>query len=639
MLISFILLYLFIHVYRLSRKQEADPVISLINTGILWVLYLYGITEIFSVFHILEKISLLLAWGTLSLILLFSLLVSKRRFLLESCFKNLLKRLKNTKPIHVATVLFALFILFLSYKTVPYNWDSMTYHMSRICHWTQNKSVSHYSTNIIRQIASPVLHEFVNLHVYILSDKKEMFLNFLQCFSYLTSAGMVYSIAQKLQCRKNFCWIATLLYLSLPIAFAESLTTQNDNFATVWMLYFTYILIDFTDLKQKISLTKETASKVCMLGLLVSLGYLTKPSVCIGMAVMVLWLLVICILRRDSVSTLIRLICVAIPSIILPMLPELFRNLKTFSALSDPMTGQRQLIGTLNPVYMFVNFLKNLLYNLPNVYIYSSDYLLTRLLEKTAGVLHVDLNAASISEDGGSFMMHTPPDYRHDTALNPIIIMLFIFFLIFNIIRLRQKNLKNTILGYSFVSTVCFLVFCCVLRWEPFISRYMSAYFALLCPMIALQLEKLSNAKLQSAITGIICFLCIAEIFSMGRYHRNLYAWHGAGITPSGYFMNRVGEQEPYTTVVETIKEYGFQKIGLKIEEDNYEYPLWKMLENDVTEIRHVYVKNTTKQYENMDYTPDCIIWLGPLDEGKIERNGKEYQNRIELKTNYYLFY
>lgn len=639
MLISLILLYLFIHTYRLTQTKDTDPVISFINAGVIWILYLYGITEIFSVFHLLTKNSLLLAWSVLSAILLCSLLLSKKRSLSGSYIKNSFKKLKNIKLLHIAVIIYGLFMLFLSYKTVPYNWDSMTYHMSRICHWTQNKSVSHYSTNIIRQVASPVLHEFVDVQVYILSDRKEMLLNLLQCFSYLTSAGMVYCIAQKLQCRKGFCRIAALLYLSLPIAFAESFTTQNDNFATVWMLYFAYILLDFTNLDQKIILTKDTISKVCTLGILVSLGYLTKPSVCIGMAVMVLWLLAVCIRRRDSFKTLIELIGAVIPSIVLPLLPELIRNIKTFSALSDPMTGQRQLIGTLNPLYMFINFLKNILFNLPNVYIYSSDYLLTRFIEKAAGVLHVDLNAASISEDGGSFLMHTAPDYRHDTALNPIIIMLFIFFILYGILHLRQKNLKNALLSYSFASTACFLIFCCVLRWEPFVSRYMSAYLALLCPMIALQLDKLNNLKLQSAITGIICFLCIADLFSMGRYHRNLYAWHGAGVTPSGYFMNRVGEQEPYMTAVETIQKYGFQKIGLKIEEDNYEYPLWKMLENDVSEIEHVYVENATAKYENTDFTPDCIIWFGPLAKEPVQRNGKEYKNKIEIQANYYLLY
>lgn len=639
MLSSFFLLFCIIHTQRVLQKKEADWITSFIGASIGWVMYLYGVTEILSVFHVLEKNSLLIVWGIPAMALLFLLLLRKRYMLLWNGIKNMARKLKQAKLICGIVIGYSAFVLLLSCKTIPYNWDSMTYHLPRICHWVQNKSVGHYATNVIRQVGSPVMHEFVNLHVYILWEKNELFLNFLQCFSYLINAGMVYGIAQRLQCSKKFCRIAALLYLALPIAFAEALTTQNDNFATIWLLYFTYILVDFVNPKQKLEWKKETILRVCALGMLVSLGYLTKPSVCIGMAVMVLWILVVCIVRRDSVITIMKFVCVAIPTIVLPLIPEAMRNIRTFTALSVPMAGQRQLIGTINPFYVVVNFLKNFLYNLPNVYFYSSDYLLMRLIQKTADVLHVDLNASSISEDGGEFMVHVPQDYGHDTALNPIIIMLLIFFILFAIIHIRKKKIKDMILGYSFVSVVCFCVFCSVLRWEPFVSRYMSAYFALLCPMVALQLEKMNIERLRSALIGIICFLCVAEIFSMSRYHRDLCAWHGAAETPSGYFLNRTGDYEIYTALTETIQDHEFKNIGLKIKENSYEYPIWRMLKEDVAEIEHVYVENETAKYDNGDFIPDCIIWLGQRPEGMVEHNGKEYKNVITFETGYYLFY
>lgn len=64
----------------------------------------------------------------------------------------------------------------LALGTIPYNWDSMTYHLPRIAYWRQNRSIAHYATNCIRQISSPVLAEFVNLHVYILCRGHDWFL-------------------------------------------------------------------------------------------------------------------------------------------------------------------------------------------------------------------------------------------------------------------------------------------------------------------------------------------------------------------------------------------------------------------------------------------------------------------------------
>lgn len=639
MLISFILLYIDIHTYRLQKTKEPDWILSFIGAGTLWMLFLYGVTEIFSFFRLLRFTPLLCTWIGFAAFLLLHLLISKRIRKAVNYIGECIKELKHIRPVHVLVVSFSLLMLFFSFKTVPYNWDSMTYHLSRICHWAQNRSVSHYSTNIVRQIASPVLGEFVNLHIYILSKGRDNFFNFLQCISYLICAGMVYGIAGKLQCRRNFCRIAFLLYLSMPIAFAEALTTQVDNFATLWLLYFAYILLDFTDAERKIIFDKGTVIKVCLLGLFVSFGYLTKPSVWVGMAIMVLWLLAVCIVRRDSVIILTKLIGTVLPAIVLPIMPEILRNIKTFSAISAPIAGQRQLIGTINPFYIFINFLKNFCYNLSNVYIYNSDYFLTRIIEKAAGILRVELNDPSIAEDGRSFFMHTAPEYGHDTAINPVIVILLIIFIVLGITKLRQKKLKDILLSYSFVSLLCFMAFCAVLRWEPYVTRYMTAYLALLCPMLALQLQNNIGENSRGGLTGILCFVCIAELCSMGIYHRNMYTQNGAGNRPFGYFTNRDYEYETYVNISQAVREHGFSEIGLKTGEDSYEYPIWQMLSDVVVRIEHVNVENVSAKYDDAGFTPDCILWIGKVPEETVYRNGKEYSNRIEFKEGYCLLY
>lgn len=639
MLISFMLLFLDIHIYRLHKIDEPDPMVSFIIGGSLWTLFLYGITELFSVFELLHFTPLLFAWSGFTVLLLLHLLMCKKMKTVGTYVIKCTKKLKSIKLISVLTIFFSLLILFLALKTVAYNWDSMTYHLSRICHWAQNGTISHYSTNIIRQVASPVLGEFINLHVYILSKGKDNFFNLLQYFSYLICAGMVYNITRKLQCRRNFCRIASLLYLSMPIAFAEALTTQVDNFATIWLLYFTYILLDFTDTDKRIKFDKDTVMKVWLLGLFVGFGYLTKPSVCVGMVVMVLWLLTVCIVRRDSVLILAKHVGIVSPTIILLILPEVLRNIKTFSAISAPIAGQRQLIGTINPFYICVNFLKNFCYNLPNIYIYNSDYFLTKIIEKVAGILRVELNDPSIAEDGRSFYMHVAPEYAHDTAINPVIVILMIVFIVLGIIKLRQKKLKNILLSYSFVSVFCFIVFCAVLRWEPYVTRYMSSYLALLCPMVALQLQNNTGEKLRNGLAGVICFVCITEICNMGIYHRNIYMYSGAGNRPFGYFTNRSNEYETYVNICQAIREHDFLKIGLKTGEDSYEYPLWQMLCDSEVRIEHVNVENQTAQYEDILFTPDCIIWIGKGPEEAVWRNGKEYSKCIEFKEGYCLLY
>jgi hypothetical protein len=216
--------------------------------------------------------------------------------------------------------------VYLAFVMVPYNWDSMTYHLSRIAHWSQNGSVAHYATNIIRQLASPVLAEFVNLHVYVISGQSDHFFNLLQCFSYITNGIIISGICSKLKCNKTFSRLAVLLWLSMPSAFAEALTTQVDQFSTLWLLIFVYFLLDFTAEIEKITFDRQSVLGVCALGFCVSLGYMTKPSVSIGMLLFTVWLLILAIRRKANWSSLWKLIAVTLPTIVLPLMPELARN-------------------------------------------------------------------------------------------------------------------------------------------------------------------------------------------------------------------------------------------------------------------------------------------------------------------------
>ena len=179
----------------------------------------------------------------------------------------------------------------------------------------------------------------------------------------------------------------------------------------------------------------------------------------------------------------------ALPYLIVTLAPEFLRNLKTFHSYASQKTGARQLVGTLRPSYLIVNFVKNFTFNLPTVLIKDSHYYLAGLAKNAARVLKVDLNAASISEDGREFALHEAGTYGHDTAINPIVIWLTIFCVLWALCMIRRTYWRFIANSYMVVSVISFCVFCTVLRWEAFVTRYMVSYLALLCPMIASQFQ------------------------------------------------------------------------------------------------------------------------------------------------------
>ena len=644
MIIAIVLLYLNIHLFRIQKQHSADRLGSWLQGIVFWNLYAFIIMEILSVFHAVSFFPIIIVWGLLNVLLLIILQRQYVRYSLtisviwSKCLSTFLKEINKS------TIFFGLiccFVIVMSICTVPYNWDSMTYHLPRIAHWAQNQTVAHYATNIIRQLTSPVLAEFINLQVYILSGNNDIFLNMLQSVSFIANAAIVYGIARKIKCSDTFCRLAVLLFLTMPIAFSEALTTQVDNYATVWLLIFVYFLLDFTSVEKKITFCRENIILVCTMGFCVSLGYLAKPSVCIGMCIFVLWLLIICIRRKDRLVPLLQLICCVIPAIILPLIPEIARNLATFQAISDPIAGKRQLIGTLQPSYIFINFLKNAVYNLPNIYFSDSSNWLKRIVVKCAQLLNVELDHPSISEGGAVFYIHNAQDYGHDTAVNPVIVILFIICILWLLLRRHKKGERRDYIGFCITSALSFLLFCCVLRWEPFVTRYMISYLALLCPVTATLLQKLTDGKtqfgLRNSALSIIWFVCIVEFIGLAYYHRNMNARNGADERPYGYFVNRTTEYQSYTELCNAIMEGDNKNIGIYLGSNDYEYPLWAMLEGEIAQMKHVNVNNSSAVYAEENFEPDCIIWIGSLPDSTFTYNGIIYSNTFTAAENRYL--
>ena len=166
MITAIILLYSTIRFEK--YKYVSDSMEAFIYAVSAWTLFLFGMTEILSFFNLLNRISLILGWGIFDFLLLLTIIykMRKKHYNIGNLCRICLPPICYDKDIFLWLYLVNAFgMIGLALWTTPYNWDSMTYHLSRIAHWAQNQTVAHYATNIIRQITSPMLGEFVNLHV------------------------------------------------------------------------------------------------------------------------------------------------------------------------------------------------------------------------------------------------------------------------------------------------------------------------------------------------------------------------------------------------------------------------------------------------------------------------------------------
>lgn len=160
------------------------------------------------------------------------------------------------------------------------------------------------------------------------------------------------------------------------------------------------------------------------------------------------------------------------------------------------------------------------------------------------------------------------------------------------------------------------------------------AYLALLCPMIAFEVEDFVDHFKGKAYgrcpVFLIVFMCIVELTGLCIYHLQM-AGKGYGDRFKGYFINREYVYSDYDEVCGMINESGIKKVGLMIGGDSYEYPIWQKL-GDVT-IKHVMVTNESACYEDKSYLPDCIIATDSNDD-TIVYNETEYYLQDECDDN-----
>lgn len=620
----------------LKQKNKSDRIEAYLHSMILWTLFLLVLTYFWSCFHLLILRTVVGSYLLLDGVLLFSLLREKRH--VKCSWDRMKEELVQDRffgaCLLIEIVLF-LIVFYYAIRCVPYNWDSMTYHLPRITNWRQNRSVFPYATSIERQIASPVLGAYINLFVYMTGRGCDRLLNLLQCCSYGTNAVLLYGLSRKLGVGKRLSLLAPLLYFGMPIALAEATTTQVDNFSTLWLLAFLYLMIDAVKSEHPLLWCREERTRFLYASACIALGYLAKPSVCFAILLFLIWLFVVLLKNRTQWIVMGKYLLLAAGTILTILLPNQLIMLYAFGTLSYSGVGQRQLIGTWNPKYILVNFLKNFTFNLAPAKWENGRILIERFLYRLSESLSVDLNAPSISEDGRIFTFPGMPALSCDTALNMFLMVTAILSAFVCLATVHKQ--KKEIRGFSVYAGISFVVFCCFLRWEQYITRYMISYFALLILFIVLQTHVLFMRKKVLLYRMATVSLVVGSLinFCIGVQYLNQIAPFYA---PGGYFVYRENVRESYMEIAERLKAGGVGKIGLVIHSDTFEYPIWAMLRGEGYEIRHIMVNNALKGWEQEDFVPDYIIVEG-FAEGSFQYHGTEYKNELHVNEPFMSLY
>jgi hypothetical protein len=175
------------------RNPDVDIRSVFLSAAVVWGAALVLITETLSLFGSLSVEGLATSWGTLTAIS--AAYLTRRQGGIPHWKPRWPGLLAVTMMLPIAAVVLGTGLI--AAVGWPSQSDSLIYHLSRVDHWMQDRTVGFYPTHIIRQLYNPPWAEYAILHFRVLGGD-ERWAHAPQWFSMVGSIIGVSAIAQRL---------------------------------------------------------------------------------------------------------------------------------------------------------------------------------------------------------------------------------------------------------------------------------------------------------------------------------------------------------------------------------------------------------------------------------------------------------
>ena len=629
---AFLILLSLVLLFRVFRKSGNCWRSSVLLAALSWGVLVTLMTEALSVFSLLTFSSLLILWTltNLSLVFVYSRIGRRKAEATSnqtSKFSSFLIFLLGSVTAIVATVgLIALI-------APPNNYDSMTYHMSRVAHWIQNHSVAHYPTPILRQLHSGPWAGFVVTHLQILSGG-DRFANLVQWFSMAGSIIGVSLIAYRLGANLRGQVFSAVFCATIPMGILQGSSTQTDYVTSFWFVCFAYFVILATQDKMRWIHIPTVGASFGLVLLAKGVSYIYALPFC-------LWLLFAGIkycrwnvwqpaLATGAIAVLINL-------------GHYYRNFELFGSVLGPAEGQGNKDFSL-PM-LISNIIRNLALHFSTP-VRSLNLVTIRIVEFVHKFLGVDVSDPRItSPPGQNFDIHSLINHE-DLAGNFVHLLLFITLAIYFFLNLENLKKRKQYILISYLLTIIagFILFCLAVKWSPWRSRLHLSLFVLASPFVGIILADLIKPKLANAIALLMIALSPiwvffnetrplifnSQIIQEGRIE-NIFVLSRT----DQYFINQKKAKDYYTNAAQFLKDKACNNVGMILGSNTAEYPFWVLLSKNSapsTRLEHLEIENESAKKRsskiNHDFNP-CAIF--------VAKNEVAQEREIELDERVYI--
>lgn len=506
-----------------------------------------------------------------------------------------------------------------AWSSPPNTWDSMTYHMSRIAHWMQNKTVDFYPTAILRQLHSNPWAEYAILNFQILSGN-DRFANFVQWFSMIGSLVGTSALARELGASRRGQILASIACGTIPMGILQSTSTQTDYVAAFWLVCLVYFSIR---LKNRTSWVDSFG-----FGSALGLGLLTKGTVYVFAFPFVAWLIVSSF-RRDDRRKLVH-VGLALMVALIANAGHYARNFELYGSPLGPGTEGGDFVYTnqiVNPSAVVSNMLRNAGLHLGTTSVRANTFAEGAIYRLHAH-LGISTNDPRTTWPDTEFHVR-PPSHNEDDEGNFVQLLLIAATLIVYFSGRRRDPKVTT---HAFLILSSFVIFCAYLKWQPWHSRLQLPLFVLWAPFLGLMLSRIRRFGFGNALAIVLILSSLPSLLSSQTKPIQGKGSIFIASRSDQYFSKRRELEAPYQEATDVISRMKCTDVGLLIGGDDWEYPLWVLLNekmNGKIHIEHVNVMNVSKKIHqvrgNNEFTPCAIFNLDPHPQSTISVTGRAY--------------
>ena len=500
LLISLAFILLFLSLFEsdsnsIEHSYLFDIRLATIKAFIGIAFFSYIICEILSLFNVFSFKYMLISWLLINGIIIY-LYKEKIKLNVFSIFSQKVLIPKKERNI----ILFIFFIIILPLLLLaifipPNNWDSMAYHLPRVEHWIQNKNIYPFPTNIVRQVLTSPLSEYMIANFQVLADT-DTFSNVVQFASFifiLFSGTLIFSLL-KIGIRGQLFLLLALL--SLPMMLFQATTTQTDLLASFFFISFILFAL--------LIIQTEDNFKTNFIFLVLSLafGILTKYHIAIFAAPIVLYLLFDLIKKKTNANTIFAVLisCLTIAIILVPLFA---RNIYFFGSIigKDLFEENATIVNSTIAIQNMVSNSFKHIVDFISIPVNGYNNLLFSVNHSLHNIIGISENMPGNNWAGEAFTINN--HLNEDTAGSIIHAVVIILSLVL-VFKSKHKTKLLLLFAYCFIA---FSLYGLLFRYTPFDIR-------LLLPVLIL-LIIISTYIIYTCITNKYIINALIFLFSI----------------------------------------------------------------------------------------------------------------------------